>query len=317
MNPDQRESAPENAANAEILNRLSAELNARPWDEVRAGIPHWHPRMDEDPGTPTAEADAAPPDTGDQQQDQAPELPFKLDDITDDFTLTGEEARKWLLGRQAQLQAPVTRRQQELAQQAEQYAVYAELEQKLNDPSTSLEAVMAFAKRAGIDLEVDGEDEEDDAEEYTDPLEKEVAELRAWREQQEQEARTAAETAARTEAERQFDDHAVSEMTRIAAAMGTTLDELPDEDRDDIVARALVAPTLANGLPDFDAGLAQHLAYKEYVAKLEAEKYTASKTGGMNPGVNGGSGSSVVDLRDTNQRLAAAMTAADKHYSTS
>jgi hypothetical protein len=31
---------------AETLARLSAILNARPWDEVRAGIPDWHPRMD-------------------------------------------------------------------------------------------------------------------------------------------------------------------------------------------------------------------------------------------------------------------------------
>lgn len=316
MNPDQRHGAPENAANAETLEAMSAALNARPWAEVRSGIPAWHPRMDED-GTPPADADVAPADPAEQQEDQAPELPFKLDDITDDFTLTGEEARKWLLGRQAQLQAPVTRRQQELAQQAERLAVYDELEKQLNDPNTSVEAVVAFAKRAGIELDV-GEDEveDDDATEYTDPLEKEVAELRAWREQQEADAATAQESAAAAAAEQQFEQHAISEMERIAQSMGTTLEEMPAEDKQDIVARALTSPTLANGLPDFDAGLAAHVAYKEYVSKLEAEKYAASKTGGMNPGVNGGSGSSVVDLRDTNQRLARAMAAADKHYST-
>lgn len=311
MNPDQRHGAPENAANAETLDALSARLNARPWEEVSAGIPAWHPRMETAP--PPAEPDAAPPEPGDQPQDQAPELPFKLDDITDDFTLTGEEARKWLLGRQAQLQAPVTRRQQELAQQAEQYAAYAELEQRLQDPSTSIDALKALAEMAGVDLDT-GEEPEVETPEYTDPLEAEVAALREWREQQETAAATQAETATRQQAEQEFEDFAVSEMERIAGSLGTTLDEMAVEDKQDIVARALTSPTLANGLPDFDAGLAQHLAYQEYVATTKAEKYAASKTGGMNPGVNGGSGSSVVDLRDTNARLAAAMTAADKHY---
>jgi hypothetical protein len=256
----------------------------------------------------TAPAPADQPDVQD-----IPQLPFSLDDVDENFTLTGDDAKAWLRSRQAQLQAPLTRRQQELAVEREQLAALAELDRRLAADDTKIEALQELAERAGIQIDFDDDDDEEPEDQFADPLEAEVAALRAWKEEQEATAQNARQTAEQSEAEARFNQNAITQMERIAGSLGTTLDDMAAEDKADIVQRALVAPKLPDGMPDFDAGLTAHLAYREHISALERQKYAASKDV-MNPGISGGSGQRVTNLRDTNARIAAATAAADKHY---
>lgn len=267
---------------------------------------------DQLPGAPTQD-EATPPAPAEQAvAPETPQLPFSLEDVNDEFTLTGDQARQWLTTRQAQLQAPLTRRSQELAVEREQVAALAELQARLDADDTKTSALQELALRAGIELDF-GDEEPPPEQVYEDPLEAEVAELRKWRAEQDGKAVEAEQATHRQSAELRFNEHAVSEMQRLAEGLGQSLDEMPAHVKQDIVARALTAPKRPDGLPDFDAGFAAHLEYVELVAAASREKYATSKSN-PNPGISGGSGVAVTDLRNTQSRIAAALTAADRHY---
>jgi hypothetical protein len=265
-------------------------------------------------GAPEELDPEAPPVATEQAEVQdIPQLPFSLDDVDENFTLTGDQAKAWLRSRQAQLQAPLTRRQQEIAVEREQLAALSELQARLAADDTKIEALQELAELAGIEIDFDDDGDDEPEDQFADPLEAEVATLRAWKEEQEALKASAEQTSAQQDAEARFNQNAITQMERIASSLGTTLDDMPAEDKADIVQRALVAPKLPDGMPDFDAGLAAHLAYREHIANLEKAKYAASKQA-MNPGISGGSGTRVTNLRDTQARIAAATAAADKHY---
>lgn len=242
-------------------------------------------------------------------------LPFKLEDIGDDFTLTGEEARQFLVTRQAQMQAGLTRKSQELAAERAAVASLAELNTALDsdDPEVWRPAMAELLARKQYVLPEDDETPDPDPDpEPDDPRDATIAELKAWKDQQEQAALTAAQQREESDAKATFDQHVVTEMQRISEETFRQKDvtKLPEDVVSDIVMHALNAPRLANGLPDFDAGLAKHLAVEE----ARHQRYLESK---QVPHVAGGGSSGVpapTPLKDMNDRMKRADAVASRHY---
>lgn len=248
------------------------------------------------------------------------ELPFKIEDIAEDFTLTGEEARRWLQTRQAQMQAGLTRKTQELATQRSQLETWAERQARLesDDTEAKRQALNELLEPHGLQLPEDwvpgdpteGEPIADG--EVDDPV---VADLQRRLAAAEAREAQRAQTAEQAERERVFDEHVSTSMDKIAEKLGLeSVEKLDAEDQREIVGRALLAPRLANGLPDFDAGFASFLANQERIAAAERAKVLAAKDV---PPVTGGGGSGVPapqPLKSASDRLKRAAAVAGRHY---
>jgi hypothetical protein len=283
----------------------------------------------ETPGAPAddAAADAAAAAVADQAagsdagagngngENDSVELPFKLEEIGDDFTLSGPEARKWLTTRQAQMQAGYTRKSTELAEQRqamqEKLALIEDLDS--DDPKVARSALAQLVERFDFVLPDDDDDpaaaaaaDAGDQEPQTD-LEARLAAIEARNQAQDQ-----AET--QQQQEQRFNRHVVESLDAYAVSQGLEkAEDIPEGDREAIISRAVALPRLEGGLLDFDAATAAHLAYVESLEADVRKRYVESKDV-PNPGtVNGTSGDSAVDLSDRPTRLKKADAIAGRH----
>ena len=284
-------------------------------------IPSWHPRNEgEEETEETTEVEgtedqAAGQTTEGQQTDT--DLPFRIEDIDDEFVLTGPDARKWAIARQAEMQAAMTRRTQEAAALAEQLGERKELLDRLDsdDPTVSRQALGEFLAKHNLVLpdEDDGEEEVEEPEGDLDPrivaLQEEVAELRAER---------TAESDAEASAKQQeaFAGHIVSSLDKHAKDLGLeNAEAIPEEDREAIVTRALAMPRRPDGLLDMDTAIAKELDYQQAIEKRAKERYLESKdVPGVRTGGGASSASKTVDLTDRSTRLSRAEAVAGRHY---
>lgn len=258
--------------------------------------------------TPDQAAGSQPADQAGTDDSPKLELPFKLEEIDENRTLTGAEAREFLRVREAQMQAAFTRSTQEVAELRKGLASRAELLEKLesDDPQVSREALSQLLDRFDLELP---DDDDDEGVELSEPtVEERVQAVLAERD---------AAEAQRSEAERrrqEFDAHVVSNMTAFAKEEGVeTIEDLPTHVREELLARAVAAPRLDNGLLDFDKAKAGLLANREAIAAAEKQRYLATKDAPHVGAVTGPSGDKVVDLTDRSTRLARAAAVAGRH----
>ena len=323
-------------APAHLSTILSLAAAERPmWDAISAGIPAWHPR-NEDPPAPDAAAAATDQAAAGADADQAAAsatqaagdelaLPFSLDEIGEDFTLQGPAARDWITARQAQMQGALTKRTQQLAQQTEQLGEWGSLVARLEDEETKREALIELLDKFDLDLPDEwgaapaastetpaaaaaaGETELDPA---TQALADRVAELEAER-------TASAEAEAAETAERAHNAHIVASLDAFAVQQlgeGKQAEDLTQQQRDDLLTRAMALPRRADGFLDFDQAIANHLDYRQHVAAEERARYLASKdTPGVTPG-SAAHGTQAVDLSDKKTRLERAAAVAGRHY---
>jgi hypothetical protein len=243
------------------------------------------------------------------------ELPFRLEDVNDEFSLEGQQAREWLTARQAQMQSAFTRKMQELGDQRKGVESLAEIQARLESEATRTQALNELLEPYGFALPDDDEEPDDDIPglDLDDPVAAELAELRAFKESLEAERQQQSEQQAQQQADETFQRHVVSEMSRVAGELGQKVEDMPEHIKRDVVTRALALPKRPDGLPDFDAALASHLEFMQEVTKLDREAYLASKQVPTVPG-GGGSGVPVRDLTSQQDRLAAANAVAGRHF---
>lgn len=300
---------------------LSVALNARPWDDVRAGIPAWHPRNDGD-----GQGDGSAEETSTETQIPKVDLPFSYDDIGDDFQLTGAQAREWLAAREAQMNSGLQRKFQDLSAAQKAVEPYQDLVTALSsdDDATKDAAIIELAKRHGFDFE-EGEEEEAAeavANATADPaLTARIDAIERTQQQREADEKAEQERTA-------WQQHVVASMQDVVTKLkgkDATIDDLPEAVRIDIVQRAIANPRAADGLPDFETALAQHLQLKEFfsgggatptgetTAAQDAAAYRQSKEA-PTPGVTGTSGVTTVTRGSQADRMKRADAAASKHY---
>lgn len=303
---------------SELLDAEQAEQST--WSTA---IPFWHPRnegADEDAETETDVADQAAGQTTEEEQTDATgdDLPFRIEDIDDDFVLTGPDARKWAVARQAEMQAAMTRRTQEATALAEQLGERKELLDRLDsdDPTVSRQALGEFLAKHNLvlpDEDEGGEEEVEEPEGDLDPrvvaLQEEVESLKA-----ERTAEADAEASARQQ--NAFATHIVSSLDKHAKDLGLqAADDLPEEDREAIVTRALSMQRRPDGLLDMDAAIAKELDYQQKLEARNRQRYLESKdVPGVRTGGSGASGQKTVDLTDRSTRLERAAAVAGRHY---
>ena len=277
------------------------------------------PPVDQAP-PPAAEPPNADPTPTEDQPTDGPslELPFKLEEIDDDFTLTGEQARQWIQARQAQMQAGLTQATQSIAAERAQIAEYLDVIDRLNSEETRREALGEILEGFGYALP-DEEPAEpgDELDESTmTPTERALkARLDARDAAEQAAAEEQRNRAAQDEQRAAFQADVVQNMDAFAKEHGfEDHTAVPDEVKQDIVTRAVALPRLANGMLDFATAIANHLTYAESIREAERAAYLKSKEA-PDPGiVDGPSGDSVTDLSSREKRLERANAVAGAHY---
>lgn len=273
------------------------------------------PTQDLTPGAAPADdavvADQQTQPGSQQAQDQGLELPFRLEDVTDEFNLTGPAAREWLMARQAQFQAGYTRATQTLAQQRAELQGYADWAARLNADDTRTAALKELLNAYGYDLPDADDDDlfDDDDDDQQTQLERRLAAIEAEREAERAEQ-------AEFEATEAFQAQVVADAEHFATQYGFgSVENVPEYVRDDVLARAVVLPRLADGRLDFASAVAGHLAQREAIMAEAQQRagYLQSKTA-TSPGVvDGTAGAPITDKSGKEARIQAALAVAGRH----
>jgi hypothetical protein len=196
-----------------------------------------------DEGTPGGAPDAIPEIA----------LPFSLDDVP--ATLSGDEARTWLRGRQAQMQAGYTREVQQ-ARQAQREAQEAlELRARLEDDSTRREALSELLSPYGLELdweeELEGQEPYPQADEFDQvpvvppEIDERISAIEAERAHERETAN-----------EERWVNHARAGLDAFARREGLqSADDIPEVLRQQILRNAMGEPRLEDGLLDMAAAV--------------------------------------------------------------
>lgn len=269
----------------------------------------------QDAPDPTVDS-AAAGDAGTPEAPQTPEwesppaLPFTLEEITDDFTLSGPEARSWLAARQAQMQGGFTKAVQTAKEKQKSAEKFLELQDRLSDESTRAAAAQDLLAEFGIEVEWDeseGTPAPDEAE-LTDAA-RELAELK------EQVKPLLEDREKRTEDERRqaFYDVTYKALDAVAEAEGfKDRTDMPEFMHDGILARAMALPRGEDGFLDVDEGARLWMIERDAILATRREKSRKARDV-PTPDLNANSADPAPEIGNQASRLARANAIAARH----